>query len=63
VSVELNPCPFCGGEAEIVKVFDGVLVMCKACGLRVPFSYTEEEAARYWNMNASIGRPEGDGLQ
>lgn len=28
---ELNPCPFCGGEAELCRPWDKVFIQCKQC--------------------------------
>ena len=51
-TIELEPCPFCGGRAEFCKEspFDFyVHVKCTKCYARIASEYTEEEAARRWN--------------
>ena len=61
---ELKPCPFCGGEAEVVphKVFSKALeawkvdcyrVECKNChASSYQFWGTEEQAVNAWNRRA-----------
>jgi len=49
---KLNPCRFCGGEAEIIlthKFTTGV--KCKKCGIRISAGnvHTEKEASQLWN--------------
>lgn len=54
---ELKKCPFCGGEAEVVKVHSGVAmfpytVVCKSneCSASVGvFKETREKAIEAWN--------------
>ena len=62
---ELKPCPFCGGEAHVVQVGNGLLgewwgmVQCFLCGSRGPVSdklCDEKRAIRGWNQRASLGR-------
>lgn len=46
---ELKPCPFCGGEAEIVMSGGDRRVECKKCGARSDWYDTEAEAIAAWN--------------
>ena len=48
------PCPFCGGEAEVVwpKPTDGVLVRCKDCYSKSMLFGIKEEAIAAWNRRA-----------
>ena len=61
--VELKPCPFCGGEAEIKKrtpgrftsgYFSAVHYCCDIKSMSiVVVADTEEEAAERWNRRAN----------
>jgi Lar family restriction alleviation protein len=50
--VELKPCPFCGGEAQIIRNGVGCYqVFCDKCETR-QYAYThntKEEAIEAWN--------------
>lgn len=50
---ELKPCPFCGGEAEIVEdsLFgeDYYAGRCRSCAATSIFEFTKEEAVAAWN--------------
>lgn len=48
----LNPCPFCGGEAEIESSDRYVRAVCPACGARTVSKYTAEAAVAAWNTRA-----------
>lgn len=60
--IELKPCPFCGGNAKIIKNeceetgFTGYFVF-HSCGLmekiRTKFEDTPERAAYDWNRRAT----------
>lgn len=51
----LKKCPFCGGNAEIVPVYDsesgffGYAVMCIDCGCGTTGSEDENEVISQWN--------------
>ena len=59
---ELEPCPFCAGEAEIVHqpatpcTFDTYYVCCKRCGVStVRTARKRHQAAEMWNRRADNG--------
>ena len=45
---ELKPCPFCGGEAEIVG-YTIFWATCKECTAETKDFDTKEEAIEAWN--------------
>lgn len=55
---ELRPCPFCGGEAEIIEVKDNppetIAIQCKSgCGVSVRHKWMEENVlVEAWNNRA-----------
>lgn len=55
-SIELKPCPFCGGEAEFGgNDCTGYFVECLTCGTNDPLpnlSFSMEEVAAAWNHRA-----------
>ena len=59
MSEKLKPCPFCGGEAEIVKCDNLFSILyfyvgCKTCLARAKSCYeSPEDAVRYWNRRAT----------
>lgn len=49
----LNPCPFCGGEAEFEARRDlSARAVCVSCGARSRISSTSEAAVAAWNTRA-----------
>ena len=51
VSVELKPCPFCNGEAEIIEK----VVICKTCAANIPQDPWEtdmDKVVQDWNTRA-----------
>ena len=55
LKMELRPCPFCGGEANLYQTF-GVdrpyHILC-GCGGRVGWFVTEQEAVDAWNRRTT----------
>lgn len=50
MEIKLKPCPFCGGEAKIIKGALRVWIHCFGCGIELAAHYlTEEDAAYDWN--------------
>ena len=55
---ELKPCPFCGGEAKVIK--DGTLTdqsviysaLCTCCRTQCYWFETKEETIEAWNTRA-----------
>lgn len=55
---ELKPCPFCGGEAEVVEIHPGMLrIVCNSCLARsgwLPDGATRGEAIEAWNTRQPL---------
>ena len=51
MSERLKPCPFCGGEAEMMGI-TFVYVKCLNCGVETMGYREEDEAAGTWNRRA-----------
>ena len=54
---ELKPCPFCGGEAEIVDTGDlyghcEYSVSCTSCNCNTDWLTNKKEAVQAWNKRA-----------
>lgn len=54
--IELLPCPFCGGEAEIEEMKRGILkpttgywITCKLCGCHSRAGFDRRKAVEDWN--------------
>lgn len=52
--IKLLPCPFCGGEAEMVGDEDDGWIECKKCGARVDFS--KSRISQNWSTRKPIER-------
>lgn len=52
---KLKPCPFCGGEPEMINYSEHEwLVNCpECCGMVERWRETEKEAAEQWNRRAN----------
>ena len=60
---KLKPCPFCGGEAEIVRTDNygtfKFFATCLVCGAEMPrVSRTMTQAAGAWNRRVDNGKTE-----
>lgn len=67
MSEELKPCPFCGGEAEVVQFDFCFSVECTVCDTKIgdclcndsgwvyPFN-SEQKAIKAWNTRSSDKR-------
>lgn len=60
--MKLKPCPFCGGEAEIIEMtkrkhrvlgIPPVYIRCRMCGASTCVKITEGQAVYSWNTRAS----------
>ena len=52
---ELKPCPFCGGEASMIKVDyvrGNTYCYCTECKAKSPYCLTREEAINAWNRRS-----------
>ena len=54
---KLKPCPFCGGEAEMLNYSPSEwLVVCPTCdGMVERWRNTEKEAVEQWNRRVENG--------
>ena len=56
---ELKPCPFCGGEAGIMRynhIKKVSFCFCTSCKAKMPNMLTREEAIEAWNRRAEDGK-------
>lgn len=51
---ELKPCPFCGGEAEILvsDIADRAVIYCRGCDAQIQIKPNKQEAIEAWNKRA-----------
>ena len=47
--IKLKPCPFCGGEADIIPTGEGWFVECQECNNMTDIHDTPLAAAETWN--------------
>ena len=54
---ELKPCPFCGGQAGIMRYhhIKAAFCFCTVCKVGMPNMLTREEAIEAWNRRAEDG--------
>ena len=57
---ELLKCPFCGGEARVVRASEAYWVRCFDCGAEVVIGDSGPEAITAWNrrVTQNIGKRE-----
>lgn len=55
---QLKPCPFCGGEAILIKekIITRFYVECKKCSAMTNLFTTKEEAIEVWNRRTNNDR-------
>ena len=54
---DLLPCPFCGGDGEILKDLDSdACVSCQGCDLVIDYHRSEQEAVDAWNRRTDTTR-------
>lgn len=62
---DLKPCPFCGGEADMVQPGTykySCIVECQNCGCRLESSDEGEHSGRAWNTRTPYpASPSGAG--
>ena len=58
---QLNPCPFCGGEAEIIKEYDCMacitiyFIECSKCKASLYGGANKEKEIEKWNRRVNNG--------
>lgn len=51
--IRLNPCPFCGGNGEVINAIHSVFwVKCNYCGATSEIATMEYKAIENWNRRA-----------
>lgn len=51
---ELKPCPFCGGEAEVVFIKEELYVRCRECGAVGANTFNTEDVLADWNRRVCV---------
>ena len=57
---KLKKCPFCGGEAKIVRVmndYPNYVIQCNECRLTTKWYADKKELIKYWNTRAADENP------
>lgn len=61
-NTELNPCPFCGSNAEppwnnssINPKVNHWMISCGACGACSPYGHSVDDVTEKWNKRAKVG--------
>ena len=57
--VQLQPCPFCGGEARVVEIKDWAEIKCSICDMVVQGDSDVLSAAAKWNHRGAYLNPRG----
>ena len=52
MSDELKPCPFCGGEAQLIEAMGEVWVRCTECNASAAMQNYPVDALAKWNTRA-----------
>lgn len=58
-NIKILPCPFCGGEGELLRLFETAFVYCKECGtvgrkFEIDWKYScDEKAIKAWNSRTN----------
>lgn len=52
--IKLKPCPFCGGEAELIGEYSNIFVFCSECRCSTEILNTERKAIQAWNTRKPV---------
>ena len=55
--VELKPCPFCGGEAKVIRYGNGrqsSIVGCTECHCTLESNESEWNTGHHWNTRVEL---------
>ena len=50
---KLKPCPFCGGEATLIKGYFCWWVKCEKCGAETVVETSTTKAIALWNVRST----------
>lgn len=53
--IELKPCPFCDGQAEVVRVTDkypNYVINCHKCRISTAWYADVKQLSEFWNKRA-----------